>query len=1262
MRGLRETVPRRRLKSLLVLSILAFSAAVAALSLSLSHGAAAESLGGWTSTTAYGGGALDRSSCAYYAGYIYCVGGYDGSNAVSTVEYAPVSTSGVGSWTSTTAYKGGTVQDESCAAYAGYIYCVGGIVAGSNSSAVYYAPVSSSGVGTWTSTTAYAPGSVTGTSCFISSGDLFCVGGVVGTSLSSTVEYAPVSSSGVGTWTSTTAYGAGTVTAESCATSGGYVYCVGGLVGGGSGSISSAVYYASVSSSGVGTWTSTTAYGGGTVRTESCSTSSGYIYCVGGYDGTSVVSTVEYAQVSSSGVGSWTSTTAYGGGAIEDQSCAAAYGYLYCVAGFTGAAVTSAVYYDQLSIPSVSQTKECAVTTAATSGTCAFASFVPVGDIVGVGVVTSSSADTVSTVTDSGSNTYAKAVSEASQSASDVELWKSCVTTAGTLTVTVTVSASTTFDIILYDVSNSYCRTMLSSTGTSSGSTSASVASYSPPVNSIVIGVMGSACTSTCTVTAGSGYTLDNNAAVGSTQASSESKLEAASSETTPFSMSTSSAWNEVSMQVPPTEFQDTFKASYPDGSPSVGAPVHCLQNGVLATLGDLTTAGVSGYCDYGSVAYAQAFAPGGSSTQQYSAVPLTYGLVGYWPLQEGTGTSAFDLSHNNDTGTLVNSPTWSSTGGPFTGTGYLGVTGNQGMAAPIQTIYTGFTIAAWMKISSAPTSSCDEFLVGNNTGTVGRIGRIFWCSNQQLSFDNGGTTTVGPARDNSFPTGSFVPVIGVVTSSSITLYVNGIKIQSVSGTTVLSAPTGKLWINDGWQGVSPNNVIDIAFVSVYSYAFTSSQVSEWGAQTSLQALENKITSPSNTYTFDYYHQYAEAPYYTAISGSPSGDALNYYYSSLGQSLTDTMGTSAATIWADASTATVGDHYVSSGERYSSNANVTLSAANTSGPDVSIYHQYAATSSYSGTVATGGAPSLACQRYGSPSSDALTTTASVKWVDSGCAFTVTKPSADFPGGGVRYETDYANGTISAATTIDPAFYQQFYVTPGSGISKLTGTEFGSPMTYTAPGWLDSGTSVTSDGTASCAFTVSAPSWDYQFGGSALQAWLNTTGSSFGDYTRSSPPYVTFDASHVSATVCVPSSSGLSVTGVTDDGSSVAYSWTPPLVTFSGDSAFEVNLLGSGSSSPSPGSSGSSVQSTVTTVVISTTNAAPSAPIPGSEFALVILALGAFGAVLLVYRSRGQIEGDGHDLEAAVKRATSPVAPRLKVPTLDNRKKRKRRQA
>src|SRR5208282_1469261 len=55
-------------------------------------------------------------SCATYSGYIYCVGGNTGSGPPSAVYYAAVSSSGVGAWTSTTSYPTKT-EYQSCATY-----------------------------------------------------------------------------------------------------------------------------------------------------------------------------------------------------------------------------------------------------------------------------------------------------------------------------------------------------------------------------------------------------------------------------------------------------------------------------------------------------------------------------------------------------------------------------------------------------------------------------------------------------------------------------------------------------------------------------------------------------------------------------------------------------------------------------------------------------------------------------------------------------------------------------------------------------------------------------------------------------------------------------------------------------------------------------------------------------------------------------------------------------------------------------------------
>jgi len=116
--------------------------------------ASAESVGSWGSSPNFYPLKIDPQSCAIYSGYIYCVGGYatypsgHGVFVVDAVYYATVSPSGVGGWTSTTSYPTG-VATQSCAIYSGYIYCVGGVVDSvdtisdsSWTSAVYYAEIS----------------------------------------------------------------------------------------------------------------------------------------------------------------------------------------------------------------------------------------------------------------------------------------------------------------------------------------------------------------------------------------------------------------------------------------------------------------------------------------------------------------------------------------------------------------------------------------------------------------------------------------------------------------------------------------------------------------------------------------------------------------------------------------------------------------------------------------------------------------------------------------------------------------------------------------------------------------------------------------------------------------------------------------------------------------------------------------------------------------------------------------------------------------
>jgi hypothetical protein len=128
--------------------------------------------------------------------YIYCVGNINETYANRTY-YAPISNTGIGTWTSTTDYPTG-IMLAGCAINNehNYIYCFG------HSNLTYYAPISSTGVGAWTNTTVL-PGMQVYSGCSIFNSYVYCVGTIIqneNTTVSGAVYYAPISSTGVGAW------------------------------------------------------------------------------------------------------------------------------------------------------------------------------------------------------------------------------------------------------------------------------------------------------------------------------------------------------------------------------------------------------------------------------------------------------------------------------------------------------------------------------------------------------------------------------------------------------------------------------------------------------------------------------------------------------------------------------------------------------------------------------------------------------------------------------------------------------------------------------------------------------------------------------------------------------------------------------------------------------------------------------------------------------------------------------------------------------
>lgn len=116
------------------------------------------------------------------------------------------------------------------------------------------------------------------------------------------------------------------------------------------------------------------------------------------------------------------------------------------------------------------------------------------------------------------------------------------------------------------------------------------------------------------------------------------------------------------------------------------------------------------------------------AQAQLESAADLQRGLVGWWRFNEGTGTNAFDLSGNANTGALSGStlPVW--TNGVFGGALFAGGSGYVSAPNATSLNVTDFSICLWIKCATTPAtgaglsgkwSGAGYMLFSNGSGTL---------------------------------------------------------------------------------------------------------------------------------------------------------------------------------------------------------------------------------------------------------------------------------------------------------------------------------------------------------------------------------------------------------------------------------------------------------------------------------------------------------------------------------------------------------------
>jgi len=164
------------------------------------------------------------------------------------------------------------------------------------------------------------------------------------------------------------------------------------------------------------------------------------------------------------------------------------------------------------------------------------------------------------------------------------------------------------------------------------------------------------------------------------------------------------------------------------------------------------------------------------AATYSVAPVPFPSGLVAGYRLDEGAGATTADISGNNTTGTLVNTPIWTTgTYGNalgFGGTGYVDL----GNPASL-TLTSSMTLGAWINISANPF---------DDGAIIAKLGQAGW--QLKTSPDTGVRTAAIQISSNGFDsiqrygatvlaTNTWYHVAGVYDAAARTLdvYVNGV-------------------------------------------------------------------------------------------------------------------------------------------------------------------------------------------------------------------------------------------------------------------------------------------------------------------------------------------------------------------------------------------------------------------------------------------------------------------------------------------------------
>lgn len=216
------------------------------------------------------------------------------------------------------------------------------------------------------------------------------------------------------------------------------------------------------------------------------------------------------------------------------------------------------------------------------------------------------------------------------------------------------------------------------------------------------------------------------------------------------------------------------------------------------------------------------------SAARSYAAAVLADAPVGYWKLDEATGTAAADSSGGGRTGTIVNTPVLGAAG-VFPGERaitFAAASSQQVSVASLPTtVIDNYAIECWVKLTALPTASVLFLMNGDDGAPNGGWGVGAGTANAVDGFFGGVSQF---SSTHTFTTLGWHHIVMTREAGTDKFYVNGV-LYGAAATPAPKAPVGGLAI--GCQpraGSTPYRFVSATMnhLAVYNIALTAAKVS----------------------------------------------------------------------------------------------------------------------------------------------------------------------------------------------------------------------------------------------------------------------------------------------------------------------------------------------------------------------------------------------------------------------------------------------------